>query len=602
MPRPMRNRRSVLRNLVKEFRVKDGNKLVLEVAEHLWAALDTPLSLGLSLLARNGQLKEVLEVNFDPSRYNDINTLRDDYQAISFLRKYPFPGFNREEPTMKKFHEAEEVCRRTNRQWLNNRSTGFEPDVEQVLHFARRKISYWLGTLNTSAWVSRCRFGPGADSLNRGTRVSAYHKLSSLSATADFSDGARALAWCHPSWARSLSGLSPEDHGPVGPPSIENVSGNRVTLVPKTALVDRSIAIEPQMNIFAQLGLGALIRSRLKRVGLDLDDQTPNMELARQGSIDGTVATIDLSMASDTLATEVVRDLVPDPWFAAMDWVRSKNGSFGSGDVFSYQKFSSMGNGFTFELESMIFYALALGCTKDENHHLVRSFGDDITVPTDSVELLVKVLGACGFQVNTQKSFTSGDFRESCGADFFRGINVRPYFHKELISDAKGLFRLVNGIRRVAYRRNCGIGCDRRLRAVWVHVLARIPKSLRDITIPCQPRLGISWADLETGDGGLVVNHDEAHSSPFVTFNRDLQVGWSYARIDALPQLITADDWPTLITYGLYVLGQSERESRDGSSEHKKTSFDKVVGRGSVRSRLNFTAYSRDWFELGPWV
>jgi hypothetical protein len=614
MRRTMRNRRRQLEELARDLpRGLSRDADILEVAQLLWKQIDTPLSLGLSLLCKNGQFEDALRVEFDPARYveKEWETARDDYQAIAFLRKMPLSidGIDRSSLALEKFLGSEQQCHETNLRFRTSRVRGFSPRVDAVLSTACRKISYWLGDLNAKSWALRCRFGPGSDTLNKGTRASSFHKLSSLSVTTDFIEGAQALVLSHPVWARTLIGVDPECQKPLinSDDAMRRFGsrfvlspGNRVTFVPKTALVDRSIAIEPGMNIFAQLGLGALIRARLKKVGLDLDDQYPNQVLARQGSVDGSVATIDLSSASDTLATEVVRELLPPRWFLAMDWVRSKKGIYrNSGEDVSltYEKFSSMGNGFTFELESMIFYALALSCgelMKSKNLHLIRSYGDDITVPAEVVTLLEEVLSFCGFSVNPRKSYSSGVFRESCGADFFNGRNVRPYFHKEYCKDASSIFRLANGIRRVAYRRNVGFGCDRKLYPLWVHVVSRIPCSLRDLRIPYRPLAGKLWADIESGDGGLASNLDEALSSPFVSFNRDYQAGWNFAELQAVPASSRIHIWPEFYLYAMY-------RSRDGITT-ESTSGDRVVHRGENRVRLNDGAYAPSWLNLGPWA
>lgn len=628
----MRNRRRNLERLARDVpRGLRSNSDVLEVAQKLWSSLDTPLSLGLSILCKNGQIQDALRVDFDPKRYleDGWELARDDYQAIAFLRKMPLllEGIDRENSAWDKFLQAEERCRRTNSRIRNHVDRGsFPPRVGAAIGLAQHKISKWLGTLSAKSWALRCRFGPGADVSNRGIRVSAYHKLSQMSCTYDFEDGAQALIKSHPVWHRTLLGSDPEDislwtaeqfelndaahrgilsfvSGPLEDVKLERVAGNQVTFVPKTALIDRSIAIEPGMNIFAQLGLGSLIRSRLKkRAGLNLDSQEPNQLLAYLGSKNGTVATIDLSSASDTIARELVRLLLPDSWFTPLDWCRSKSGTYrnrsGVETSIRYEKFSSMGNGFTFELESMIFYALAEACVElcGQSKLYCRAYGDDITVPTSVVPLLAEVLDFCGFEVNTQKSFSSGVFRESCGADFFNGKNVRPYFHKEFCKDARSLFRLANGLRRAAYRRNLGFGCDRKLKPVWMAVVRRIPDSLRDLRVPGRhpPALIKAWADVESGDGGLMSNLDESLSSPWIRFNRDLQAGWLFAELRARPRTIEASNWPELYRYGLY-------SGRDGSTS-ESTTLSRVVVRGDSGSILNPGAYAPGWLELGPWA
>lgn len=695
------------RNLVLAARQANGrlsnNEGILEVAQLLWKTLDTPLSLGLSLLARNGQLEDLLKVEFQPSRYLDweCNHATDDYQAISFLRKMPLvlPGVSRTGSATRVFWEAERECRETNIRLRKSRDQGdYPPGVGAVLFYAQRKISRVLGGLDARSWALRCRFGPGADHLTKGGRVSPYNKLAEVGSTFDFQSGALALAYSHPAWRRYLQlgrvfrdreggvtdspGLATTDSsseqeigdvkseptgqeldhredceisvsldglalsGPCGdssrgnpgslgakPVSAEDplgttplelgfrhASGNRVTFVPKTALTDRSIAIEPRMNIYAQLGLGALMRARLKRAGLNLDDQGPNQALAQKGSRDGTVATIDLSSASDTLARELVVELVPEPWLNAMDWCRSKSGRLvdegGVVTSFRYEKFSSMGNGYTFELESLIFWALATGVCEHlrltkEKCALTRAYGDDITVPTEAVDLLKETLAFCGFTVNPRKSFSQGVFRESCGADFFNGVNVRPYFQKEFVTDVQGLYRLANGLRRVAYRRNLGNGCDRKLLPVWVHVLQRIPDSLRELKIPFRPippPRGGDWVDVESGDGGLASNLDEALSSHWVSFNRDYQRGWSYAKV--APGVVSSkvEQEELFWLFALYA-GRDGKQaagenplSWEDSTSGFLTSIGCVPQRGKKPVILITGSYEPVWVDLGPWA
>ena len=100
-----------------------------------------------------------------------------------------------------------------------------------------------------------------------------------------------------------------------------------------------------------------------------------------------------------------------------------------------------MGNGFTFPLESLIFFALAHSVCKPGE--TVSVYGDDIIVPTHRYEALVQLLTATGFLVNTDKSFSTGPFRESCGHDYLSGINIRPCYIKGPLA-CFDLFRLHN--------------------------------------------------------------------------------------------------------------------------------------------------------------
>jgi len=82
----------------------------------------------------------------------------------------------------------------------------------------------------------------------------------------------------------------------------------------------------------------------------------------------------------------------------------------------SSKKVSSMGNGFTFELMSLILFALCKSLTQD-----CSVFGDDIIVPNNVAETLVRDLNNGGFVVNPEKSHIYDVYRESCGAHFLDG-------------------------------------------------------------------------------------------------------------------------------------------------------------------------------------
>lgn len=604
------------RRLLKTFKLRrdEGESLVVDIAQDLWYRLNTPTSLGLSLCAKYGDLLSVLEHTVSAKDYTSAEDFRLDYQAVSFLKKCDFSTptlkSRREDSALQKFMQAERQCSETNARFRSRYAGGASsPPVESVLFRAQRKIAAWIGASpDAREWAFRCRFGPGADDLTSGPCTGSYHKLSALSSTEDFADGALSLALDHPAWARSLVSESSGEISPfgffegleieAGELAVRICPGNKVAFVPKTALTLRSIAVEPRMNVYAQLGLGSILRDLLKtRAHLDLDEQRSNQELAYDASRFGHLATIDLSMASDTIARELVRDLLPEGWFNALNWCRSKNG-FLNGSWFQYEKFSSMGNGFTFELESMIFFALVTSVCEHLGlvNYYTRVFGDDIICPTEAVGLLEEVLSYCGFTVNAQKSFSTGVFRESCGADFFDGTNVRPYFCKEVPIDAPGLFNLANGIRRAAYRSGHGFFCDRRFRPAWLRTVRRIPELLRSLySVSLVTRR--SWGfDIEAGDGGLALNQDEFLSTPFARFARELQAGWHFATAIARPWRTEPDDKGSnrLYAYALY-------SCRDGDFP-VTPSAGLVSGRGSVGYQLTTRGYTPVVADYGPWL
>jgi len=101
-----------------------------------------------------------------------------------------------------------------------------------------------------------------------------------------------------------------------------------------------------------------------------------------------------------------------------------------------------MGNGFTFPLQTFFFAcvvraayrALDIKIEKPSKETLGNYgvYGDDIIVDAKAYDLVCHYLTLCGFTVNSHKSFNKGVFRESCGADFFRGQPIRGVYCKGL--------------------------------------------------------------------------------------------------------------------------------------------------------------------------
>jgi len=234
--------------------------------------------------------------------------------------------------------------------------------------------------------------------------------------------------------AHSLPGMS--DGNFLSSPVTIKVSTGKLQFVPKNAKTKRSIVVEPILNSLYQKGLGKYMKRRLRKFGVDLSDQTRNRALARKGSLDGSLCTVDITSASDCISRELVWNLFPLPWAQALDIGRTPYVTYRHQDLL-LEKFSSMGNAYTFELESILFYSLSIGVCKalGLTTESVSAYGDDIVIPTPAYDLLLSTLEFCGFTVNSEKSYSFGPFRESCGADWFCGMDVRPFYLRKQISD-----------------------------------------------------------------------------------------------------------------------------------------------------------------------
>lgn len=213
---------------------------------------------------------------------------------------------------------------------------------------------------------------------------------------------------------------------------------SRLSFVAKNDLISRPICTETPLGMFYQLGLGHIIECRLATYfGIRLSTQPDiNRERARIGSIDGSWATIDLESASDTIGLEMCRGLLPRHVMGLIELLRSKNTTY-QGTVIPLNMVSTMGNGFTFPLQTAIFAAVVKAVAKslDIRMDKVDVFGDDIAVPTAMFSRVCRLLSILGFKVNRDKSFSEGPFRESCGHDYHTGVNVRGVYIKSLADD-----------------------------------------------------------------------------------------------------------------------------------------------------------------------
>lgn len=259
-------------------------------------------------------------------------------------------------------------------------------------------------------------------------------------------------------------------------PAVE-VECARMSFAKKEFKISRVINTEANVDMMIQKGLGACLEEvLLKGHNIDLSKQPSiNRLLAKLGSIDQSFATIDLASASDSISVKFAQYFLPPGVFRALSTVRSPLIEVPpelGGEKIVLNTFSTMGNGFTFPLQTLIFASLVKAVyrssgypvdTVDFPHYSV--FGDDIIVANDLYYKTVKVLEYCGFQVNGSKSFHTGGFRESCGEDYFKGCNVRPVFCKELSHDAH-VFSLFNRLSRWSLRN--GIDISAVLGYLWV--------------------------------------------------------------------------------------------------------------------------------------
>lgn len=448
-------------------------QVVETAARKLFEDVNTPTSLGLAIALRYSDYESLCTHTVRPLDYLKAADYAVDNQCCKLLSKYK--GFRNEDhpaciaAAKATFEDGERQCQATNEILRARRveSLCLVPELDRLLPLMAEKISEILGSFDTEEWLDCCRFGPGAAVGSAGT--SDYIKLSRAPAvTPEFVVLARGMLRAYPRW------------GELWGESLKVVPGGKYSQVPKNFKTNRNIETQPLLNGFAQLGLGLMMRKRLKKAGIDLDSQDRNKYFAYLGALNGTFGTLDLSNASDTIALELCRVLLPPQWLHALEVCRTSRIKIHK-EIRTLERFSSMGNGYTFELETLIFYALSLvACEKDVGTKSICVYGDDIIVPVEHFDNVVRCLNLCGFTPNVAKSFKTGPFRESCGADWFWNHPVRPFYIKEVPTNVASLIALANGLKRASRWSDRGFCYDRRYYRAWSDCLRRVPKFIRD--------------------------------------------------------------------------------------------------------------------------
>jgi hypothetical protein len=223
----------------------------------------------------------------------------------------------------------------------------------------------------------------------------------------------------------------------------------RLISVLKNSTSRRTITIEPFLRQYLQQGLNTILRESITECGilrncLALSDQSLNQKLALEGSLSRKWATIDLKSASDLLSQRLVKSVFrhhPNFLEWMMDsrspWIHT--GGSNEPDVL-LGKFAGMGNATTFPVQSICFAVVCIAAIMDNlgtkpNYRrverasrLIRVYGDDIIVHSDHAHQVVKWLHDVGLKVNVKKSFLEGNFRESCGVEAFRGVDITPLY------------------------------------------------------------------------------------------------------------------------------------------------------------------------------
>ncbi len=298
-----------------------------------------------------------------------------------------------------------------------------------------------------------CHHGPGATAehyaLNERQQIRYWNQRSEHTFPSDlhcypnFGLAAQASGiWESSSEPQSLNYLELKEEIPV-----------RVVFVPKTQTSPRVIAIEPSHVQFKQQSVKDYVYWMLESHALTKHSirfarQDVNQKLAYSSSIDRRLATLDLKDASDRVHLHLVQRIFKTSGLLPfLEDARSLHATLPDGRNMVLFKYASMGSALCFPVEAMVFYTLIQSAMHQLDgirpssssikkfSSMIDVYGDDIIVPVDYADVVVRYLESYALKVNVNKSFRFSHFRESCGADYYKGIPVNPVYAREYPHD-----------------------------------------------------------------------------------------------------------------------------------------------------------------------
>lgn len=271
-------------------------------------------------------------------------------------------------------------------------------------------------------------------------------------------------------WPQKLENLFPHDlYGVTNSAEVLDIDYGRrfvnheppakLISVPKTMKAPRLIAAEPIAHQWIQQGILRYLADEISAGNfahcIDFKDQSLNGTMALVASSLGTHATIDLSAASDRVSCWLVERIFrshPDLLMAMHScrtrWVRNTVHSHFP-EFLKLKKFAAMGSALTFPVQSIVFACIAVGSVLRSNNdpityksidnacRQVRVFGDDIIIPSHAVGYVTKALTDLGLKINLDKTFSEGNFRESCGVDAVDGLDITPAYYLQGYVESK---------------------------------------------------------------------------------------------------------------------------------------------------------------------
>lgn len=213
---------------------------------------------------------------------------------------------------------------------------------------------------------------------------------------------------------------------------------SELLLVPKDSRGPRTICREDLLRVETQMSYFDFMTDKLcsqTRGSINFKNQLVNRKIAEESSVTREFCTLDLKDASDRISLVVAKTVFRNSGIYHF-FTKSRRASHVkvAGIVYPLHKVAGMGSGLTFPTMSLLIsLAICNVVAKSEpssSYEFIREnvfvYGDDICVPTRWYGHAKYALTLIGLKVNSDKSFAAGFFRESCGGDYYAGVDVTP--------------------------------------------------------------------------------------------------------------------------------------------------------------------------------
>lgn len=357
--------------------------------------------------------------NLNPYQFKLLYQIQDLFKKFKFQNDLHTPD-QLIETSVKKFMD--------NQERLTTFSLDKSPLVREVLFRTRGYVDQILGYFDPLEIMSEATFGKKSSvgiPLSKACEGARYE--SPITGSRDH------ITWfdkIYGSYNRPAYNYAVSRAETLSGPLYRDVDTVEAVLVDKTWKSLRMICPNTTIGTLYSGGLGRVLEGRLRTYGYDIKHlQQVHGELARFGSITGSLVTADQSMASDNITVKLIDEIFPRPWASALKLGRI-SGMMLYGQRLETPTFSTMGIGFTFPLQTLVFLSLLLAIRDHkglDDSSVVSVFGDDLIYDVEMHDLVVNVFPALGLVINEDKTFAEGFFRESCGYDYYHGVNVRPF-------------------------------------------------------------------------------------------------------------------------------------------------------------------------------